>query len=83
MAIASNVPLSALIEWVSQLTDNLLIEFIDIDDAMVKRLMINKDIDYPQYNQNNFESLLQKHYRIQKTKELNIKTRKLYLCTRN
>ena len=76
--ISANVPLGALLEWLSQITHELVIEFISKEDAMVQRLLLNKDDTYTDYNRVAFERYLQQYFRITSRTELPGGTRFLY-----
>ena len=78
LVITANVPLGALLEWFSEITGELVIEFISKEDVMVQRLLLNKDDTYTDYNRDSFERYLQQHYRIVARRELPGGTRFLY-----
>lgn len=78
MVISANVPLTAVMEWLGGLTPELIIEFISKDDAMVQRLLLNKDDTYRDYNRESFEQYLQRWFRISSRSELPGGTRTLY-----
>ena len=81
LVISANVPLEALLEWLSQITGELVIEFISKEDAMVQRLLLNKDDTYGDYNREAFEHYLQQYFRIASRSELPGGTRFLYHAT--
>jgi hypothetical protein len=81
LVISANVPLRALLEWISQLTTELVIEFISKEDAMVQRLLLNKDDTYRDYTIETFEHYLQQYFRIASRAELPGGTRFLYHAT--
>ncbi len=78
LVISANVPPGALMEWLSEITGELVIEFISKEDAMVRRLLLNKDDTYSDYNRDAFESYLQQYFRIVSRTELPGGTRFLY-----
>jgi hypothetical protein len=78
MVISANVPLPAVMEWLGGLTPELIIEFISKDDAMVQRLLLNKDDTYGDYNRESFEQYLQRWFRVSSRSELPGGTRTLY-----
>jgi hypothetical protein len=59
----------------------LVIEFISKEDAMVKRLLLNKDDTYGDYTREAFERYLQQYFRITARTELPGGTRVLYHAT--
>jgi ribosomal protein L11 methylase PrmA len=78
LRITANVPLAALIQWLAETTRELVIEFISKDDAMVSRLLLNKDDTYADYTRDIFEQCLGQWFRIQSRAELPGGTRYLY-----
>ena len=78
LVITANVPLGALLEWFSEITGELVIEFIGKEDVMVQRLLLNKDDTYTDYNRESFEHYLQQRFRIVAHRELPGETRILY-----
>lgn len=78
LVISANVPLGALLEWLSEITGDLVIEFISKEDAMVQRLLLNKDDTYSDYNREAFERYLQQYFRVTSRVELPGGTRFLY-----
>ena len=81
LVISANVPLAALLDWLSQITGELIIEFISKEDLMVQRLLLNKDDTYSDYSRDAFESYLQRYFRIVSRAELPGGTRFLYHAT--
>ena len=78
LVISANVPLGAIVEWLSEVTREVVIEFISKEDAMVQRLLLNKDDTYSDYNREAFERFLQQYFRIIARTELPGGTRFLY-----
>jgi hypothetical protein len=78
LVISANVPLDALLEWLSQITDELVIEFISKADSMVQRLLLNKEDTYGDYNREAFERYLQQYFQVRSHAELPGGTRFLY-----
>ncbi len=81
VVISANVPLQALLEWLVQVANELVIEFIGKDDPMVRRLLLNKDDTYGDYTREAFERSLQDRFRILKRAELPGGTRTIYHAT--
>lgn len=64
LAIARNIPLEMLINWLISLAPNGVIEFVQKDDPKVQHLLaLRKDI-FPNYTQENFESIVKHRARI-------------------
>lgn len=78
--ISANIPLEEFVAWLASLTPELIIEFVDKDDSMVKTLLANKEDIYSDYTQENFENCLSSHYKISETLSLKSGTRTLYYC---
>jgi hypothetical protein len=81
LVISANVPLTALVQWLAETTRELVIEFVSKGDAMVRRLLLNKDDTYADYNREAFEQYLQQSFRIHARAELPGGTRFLYRAT--
>ncbi len=82
LVISANIPLDELVQWLSTLESDLVIEFVTKEDVMVKRLLQNKEDIYWDYSIENFETCLSKYYRIEKKEQLQSNTRILYSCVR-
>ncbi len=78
LRVSANVPVEALLAWLAGLQAALVIEFVSKDDAQTKRLLLNKDDTYDDYDRPFFERCLQRFFRIEETLELNGGTRVLY-----
>jgi len=78
LVIAANVPLHEVLDWLVALGGVLVIEFVDKRDPMVQRLLQNKDDQYGEYTQEEFERLLAERYEILRTEPLPSGTRTLY-----
>jgi hypothetical protein len=81
LVISANVPLAALVQWLGQTTRELIIEFISKDDPMVRRLLLNKDDTYADYDREAFEAYLRRWFRVGAQTELPGGTRFLYHVT--
>jgi SAM-dependent methyltransferase len=82
LAIGANVPLSEVVDWLVSLGGRLIVEFVDRDDPMVKRLLANKPPGlFDDYQRSSFESALQKQCRVERIETLSGGTRTLYLAT--
>jgi SAM-dependent methyltransferase len=78
MVISANVPLAEFIDWLARLRSHLVIEFVTRDDAMVQRLLLNKDDIYHDYNLANFEKEIGRRFTTLALEELHNGTRVLY-----
>jgi SAM-dependent methyltransferase len=82
IVIGANIPLSEFIDWLATLDSDLVIEFVNKDDSMVKTLLRNKEDRYTDYEQPFFEECLTRHFDIAKRETLDGETRTLYFATR-
>lgn len=79
LAISNNLPLDNIADFFSQITnDTLIIEFISKDDSMVKKLLMNRSNDFPNYNENNFEIAFERYFNIDKKSHINSTNRTIY-----
>ncbi len=83
LVIAANVPVPALLQWLSTVTRELIVEFVSKDDPMVRRLLLNKDDTYTDYNREAFEGALHRHFRVVHAAEIHGGTRFLYHAVSN
>ncbi len=58
LAIAKNIPLEEIIEWITKLAPIGLIEFVPKTDETIKIMLENREDIFDQYNQLNFEKIL-------------------------
>ena len=84
LAIGSNVPLPQVLDWFASLGGTLVIEFVDRDDPMVRRLLANKPKGmFDAYTRPAFEELLAARFAVERTETLPGGTRSLYLAVAN
>lgn len=76
--IGAHVPLPDFVAWLGELGGNLVIEFVDRGDPMVKRLLANKDDRYRDYDRDVFEAALDRHFQVEESLELGGGNRILY-----
>ena len=76
LVISANIPLEEVIAWLSEVTGELVIEFVDRSDAMVEKLLRNRVDQYPEYSREGFERILAGKFRIVRSEVL--PTRVLY-----
>lgn len=81
MTISANVPLPSFIAWLAELGASLVIEFVAKEDAMVQRLLLNKDDTYDDYNRLFFEECLGKFFRVLESRSLPGGARFVYFAT--
>jgi len=83
LVITANIPLSEVIDYFYNVGGDLIIEFVDKNDSMVKRLLLNKEDNYNDYSIENIERLLLSHYKSFDKYTLNSGNRTLYYAKRN
>ena len=78
LAIARNVPLPDLIAWLASFGADVVVEFVAPEDAMVQRLLRNRDtLDFG-YTQERFEACLSEYFVIANKQSLQAGTRTMY-----
>ncbi len=78
MVIGANVPLDDFVDWLADLGGELVIEFVDKRDPMVRVLLRNKEDVYGDYDIGFFERCLAARFEIVRRKALTSGTRTLY-----
>ena len=79
LVIGRTIPQRELIGWLADLGSELVIEFPDREDVMVRRLLARKrDGSHPDYTRSAFESVLRSRFAIESSLELPSGTRMLY-----
>jgi hypothetical protein len=81
LVISANVPLAEIMDWLHGFNCALVIEFITMDDPMTKRLLRNRENQYDDFTLDNFERLVQTHYKTNARAFLLSGTRILYFLT--
>jgi ribosomal protein L11 methylase PrmA len=82
LAIANNVPLPALADWLARLGRSLVIEFVPKSDSQVERLLTNRTDIFPQYTAEGFERAFEPGWRIEAKHRIDDSQRALYLMRR-
>ncbi len=80
LAITANVPVAEIVDWLASLDTHLVIEFVTKDDAMVRKLLQNKDDIYDDYDIDTFEKLLELRFEILEKQSFHDGTRALYFA---
>ncbi len=80
LSLTANVPVAEIVDWLASLSTHLVIEFVTKDDAMVKKLLQNKDDIYDDYEQEVFEKLLGHRFEIVEQETFHDGTRTLYFA---
>ncbi len=79
VALTSNVPVRAFLDWLAELATELVIEFPTREDPMVQRLLARKGPEAnPDYDTEVFERALAERWRVERREALPSGTRILY-----
>jgi hypothetical protein len=82
VALSSNVPVGAFLDWLAELETEVVVEFPTRDDPMVRRLLGRKGPGAnPDYETDAFERALAERWRIERREALPSGTRILYRAT--
>ncbi len=65
LAIANNIPLLGVAEFLHQLGRSLIIEFVPKDDPQVARLLANREDIFENYHQDEFERCFREYFDIE------------------
>jgi hypothetical protein len=68
------------IAWLSDQSDQLVIEYVSRSDDKVRTLLRNKEDKYSDYSRERLESALSGHYEIIRQQSLESENRHLYWC---
>jgi hypothetical protein len=81
VAIAANVPLPEVVSWLGSFGARVVVEFVDVDDVQVQRLLANKPPGlFDDYGREAFERLLAEQFLVHDQQHLPNGTRTLYLA---
>ena len=78
LAIAKNIPLDQLINWLTSLAPRGLIEFVPKEDITVKKMLEFKGDIFSNYTKTNFEKYLASYSKIVSKKFINETGRIIY-----
>ncbi len=78
VVIGANVPVAEFVDWLADLGGDLVIEFVTREDPMVRRLLVNKDDHYADYEVGAFERALEAAFTVVRREVLGSGTRILY-----
>jgi len=79
LAIANNYPLNSIAEFLAQLGNHLIIEFVPKEDAQVGRLLRFRQDIFDRYGENDFEEVFSNHFLIEEKQKLPESGRSIYL----
>lgn len=78
LVIGGNLPLGEVVGWLGDLGGDAVVEMVTKDDAMARRLLLNKDDQYGDYTPEEFERLAGERFRVVERLPLAGGTRILY-----
>lgn len=78
LAIAKNIPLNDVINWLVSLAPTGLIEFVPKEDDTIKKMLEFKGDIFPEYTEKNFEKYLLKNSKIISKSKVSISGRTIY-----
>ena len=79
LAIANNVPLPLIADWLSNMAPYLIIEFVPKEDKKVKLLLQHRKDIFDGYNIENFKTIFANKYQIIKEEKVGNTQRVLFL----
>ena len=79
LAISNNLPFDRIAQFLSEICDTLIIEFIPKTDSQVQRLLQSRKDIFINYNQNTFEKEFKKFFTVGNTQQISESQRILYL----
>lgn len=83
LAIGRNIPLDRLLEWITNLAPQGVVEFVPKDDPTVRQMLALRDDVFPTYHQEAFEAGLQRCARIVRSAPVSRHNRRLYWYDRS
>ena len=82
LAIARNLPLPEVVDWIVAIAPVGVIEFVPKHDATVQKMLALRDDIFQQYDESHFVAALTKRARIVRRSEVTPGTRALFLYDR-
>jgi len=64
IVIGANIPLAEFVDWLAHLGSAIVVEFVTRQDDMVRQLLRNKEDQYSDYDLQNFEYCLSRHFAV-------------------
>lgn len=83
LAVANNVPLGSVAEFLSRLCEWLIVEFVPKNDSQVQRLLASRADIFPDYTRAGFERAFASRFAVERTVPLEESERILYLMRRS
>jgi hypothetical protein len=83
LAISNNVPLTNIAEFLSNICNSLIIEFVPKTDSQVQRLLSTREDIFPDYTQPAFVQEFGKYFTMHSSARIRDSERTLYLMQRS
>jgi SAM-dependent methyltransferase len=78
LVITGNVPLAEVMDWLASLGAEIVVEMLTKEDDMVKKLLLNRVDQYPEFTIEGFESIAGAQFTVKKKEEIMPGKRFLY-----
>jgi hypothetical protein len=82
LVISNNTPLQIIGQWLSTLSENLVIEFVPKTDSQVQTLLATRDDVFPDYTKEGFEAAFSKWFELVEKHPVSDSDRVIYLMKR-
>lgn len=82
MAISNNLPLIKIANWLSSLSNFIIVEFVPKEDAQVKKLLQTRTDIFPEYTQAGFEKAFSTCFDLLESQHIEESQRAIYLFQR-
>ena len=82
LAISNNLPLDSVTEFLAEIGQNIVIEFVPKEDSQVQKLLTSRKDVFDNYNQKEFESAISTRFKVLSKEHIKGSKRTLYLLTR-
>ena len=79
MAISNNLPFKRIAEWISGMTDSLIIEFVPKNDSQVQVLLATREDVFPDYDEAHFEGVFGRLFTLERKAPVEGSKRTMYL----
>ena len=83
LAISKNIPLDQILKFILRLSNRGLIEFIPLEDEMIRQMTEFRNKNYDEYNFKNFLSILRQNCKYIEVNDLNESKRKIIYYEKN
>jgi len=78
LAIAHNIPLDQVVNWIASIAPAGIIEFVPKTDPTVRKMLALREDIFPNYTEENFQAILSSHRKISGREQISSSGRTLY-----